>query len=413
MSTYDLRKQRMADAMAMREPDRVPICPPVQTYPILHAGYTMAEVNYDIDKGIDAHIKYVLEYEPDAAPNMGHLTMGQGPIMELERPKSSEWAGQPGGKVPDDSIHQFIEFPILMEEEMDFMLRDHSGWMMDKAVSRVTGLLEPFAQLGLSRMMPNMASGSFGAFFSRPDVIDMIAKYQEIHRLNGLRMEKLSAGQQKLEELGFPSWSGGGGLCPFDMYSDFYRGTIDTMMDLYENRDVIERFCETQITYTLDNIEKMGPFSQGKQMFVALHKGMDKFLNDEQYENLYWKYLRQMIMKMIEVGGIPYIYTEGPYNTRLKFLKDVPKGKVVYHFETVDMAEAKRVVGEVACISGGFPIYLLHYGTKQEVIDECKRLIDICAPGGGFYFATSAGFDNAIPENVEAMFDTVKTYGKK
>ena len=185
------------------------------------------------------------------------------------------------------------------------------------------------------------------------------------------------------------------------------------MIDLYENREVIEKFCETQIEFTLDNIEKQAEFSKGKQMFVALHKGMDKFLNDEQYENLYWKYLRQMIIKMIEVGGIPYIYTEGHYDSRLKYLKDVPKGKVVYHFETVDMAEAKRVVGEVACISGGFPIYLLHYGKKQEVIDECKRLIDICAPGGGFYFATSADFDNAIPENVEAMFDTVKTYGKK
>jgi uroporphyrinogen-III decarboxylase len=60
-----------------------------------------------------------------------------------------------------------------------------------------------------------------------------------------------------------------------------------------------------------------------------------------------------------------------------------------------------------------FPVYLLHYGTKQQVIDEVKRLIDILAPGGGYIFSTGAAHDNAIPENVEAMFDTVKTYGKK
>ena len=76
------------------------------------------------------------------------------------------------------------------------------------------------------------------------------------------------------------------------------------------------------------------------------------------------------------------------------------------------MAEAKRKLGGIACISGGFPPFLLNYGTKQQVIDECKRLLDICAPGGGFIFETAYGMDYAKEENVEAMFDTVRTYGK-
>ena len=45
--------------------------------------------------------------------------------------------------------------------------------------------------------------------------------------------------------------------------------------------------------------------------------------------------------------------------------------------------------------------------------DECKRIIDICAPGGGFIFETAYGMDYAKEENVEAMFDTVRNYGKK
>ena len=109
----------------------------------------------------------------------------------------------------------------------------------------------------------------------------------------------------------------------------------------------------------------------------------------------------------------PYIYTEGKYDSRLEFLKDVPKGKVVYHFEECDMAQAKKVLGDIACIAGGFPVHLLDRGSKQQVIDEVKRLIDICAPGGGYIFETVYGFDNSIPENVEAMFETVRTYGKK
>ena len=120
-----------------------------------------------------------------------------------------------------------------------------------------------------------------------------------------------------------------------------------------------------------------------------------------------------IINAIIDAGMVPYIYTEGKYNTRLECLKEVPKGKVIYHFEEVDMAEAKRVLGDTATISGGFPVYLLDYGTKEQVIDECKRLIDVCAPGGGFIFETSCGMDLAKRENVEAMVETVRTYGKR
>ena len=51
----------------------------------------------------------------------------------------------------------------------------------------------------------------------------------------------------------------------------------------------------------------------------------------------------------------PYIYTEGPYSSRLEQLTDVPKGKVLYHFEKVDMKEAKRILGGTACIMGNLP----------------------------------------------------------
>ena len=45
-----------------------------------------------------------------------------------------------------------------------------------------------------------------------------------------------------------------------------------------------------------------------------------------------------------------HIYTEGPYNTRLDFLTDVPKNKVLYHFEKVDMKQAKEKLSGIAAI---------------------------------------------------------------
>ena len=150
-----------------------------------------------------------------------------------------------------------------------------------------------------------------------------------------------------------------------------------------------------------------------KFMFIPLHAAGDEFMSKEDYAEFYWPGLKRTIEKLVAAGITPYVFCEGKYSTRLEFLKDVPKGKVLYHFEQVDMAEAKRILGDTACIAGGFPTSLLTFGSKQQVIDECKRLIDICAPCGGFIFETSSGLDICKRENVEAMFETVREYGKR
>ena len=72
----------------------------------------------------------------------------------------------------------------------------------------------------------------------------------------------------------------------------------------------------------------------------------------------------------------------------------------------------KQELKGVACLGGGFPSTLLQFGTKEQVKEEVKRLLDAAMPGGGYIFRTSAGIDAAKVENVEVMFQTVREYGK-
>ena len=69
-------------------------------------------------------------------------------------------------------------------------------------------------------------------------------------------------------------------------------------------------------------------------------------MSDNMYEKIYWEPLKKVILAVIDHSVTPYIYTEGPYNTRLEFLADIPKGKVLYGFENVDMKRAKEIVGK-------------------------------------------------------------------
>jgi len=381
-------------------------------YPIYNAGHTVAEIVYDFEKFSKAILDYVKQYEPDAAEARLSIA-GQGPILEKIQPKNLVWPGAPGGRISDNSVQQFIEFPILHEDDMDYFMADYTGWLLRKGYPAVAGVLEPLANWDFRKHLPtNMLNGLIH-MLSTPETREMMQTLWELSDAIKVVDQKNKALNQNLIDLGFPVTSSAIALTPFDGYSDFFRGTLDTMMDLYEHPEVIDHFIDRHIDVVLDSISNQAKLAPGKWCFVPLHKGMDSFLTDQQYRDYYWKHLKRMIHHIVDVGMVPFIFTEGPYNLRIKYLSEVPKGKVVYSFEEVDPVEVKKQLGDIACIQGIFPVYLLHYGTKQQVIDETKRLIDILAPGGGYIFNTGAGFDQAKPENVEAMFDTVKTYGKR
>ena len=119
-----------------------------------------------------------------------------------------------------------------------------------------------------------------------------------------------------------------------------------------------------------------------------------------------------MILAAIDADITPVVFCEGKYDTRLDCITDVPKGKVLYNFESVDWKEAKRIVGPYAAIGGGMNTHTLMNGTPQQVEDEVRRNLEILAPGGGFFMSNSIALDEVSPENMHAWRDTLERYGK-
>jgi len=411
---FDERLKRMQDAAALKEPDRVPILEPgTNTFPYHDAGYTMAEILYDTEKTKDAIRKYLLKYEIDSGHTFAACFEGMGPMLEKSKSKVFEWAGMPGSILDKNSIHQFKEFPTLLENEFHELLTDQSLFTATKYLPRTFGVFEPMANLNIANSL------TFGAFnyldianfFARPEVRDMITDLVELSGMWSKYLGELMAFGAEVEEMGFPLVAGSPNLASFDIFSDVLRGTEGASYDLYDRPDeVYEYLCERN-KRTIANL-KAGPAQPGRFVFIPMHKGMDGFLSDDQYRRFYWEHLYQVILAIIDIDMIPYVYTEGKYTTRMEYLKDLPKGKTVVHFEDVDMALAKKELKDVACITGKYPAYLLYSGTKEEVVDEAKKLLDVCAPGGGFIFDFDGGMYESKRENVEALFDTIKTYGK-
>ena len=142
-----------------------------------------------------------------------------------------------------------------------------------------------------------------------------------------------------------------------------------------------------------------------------LHKGDDTFMSDKQFEEFYWPTLRRLFLAMIDEGLVPMPFAEGRYTSRLKQITDTPRSGVIWYFDHTDMAEAKRILGDICCIAGNVPTSVMMTGTVEQVKENCRKVIEDCAPGGGYILGGGAHIDKGKMENLQAMMDSAKEYG--
>ena len=135
-------------------------------------------------------------------------------------------------------------------------------------------------------------------------------------------------------------------------------------------------------------------------------------MSDDHFERLYWPSLREVILGLVEEGCVPLLFAEGGYRSRLSYLKELPKGSTLWLFDQTDMAEVKKQVGDTICIAGNVPTSLMVTGTPQLVDEYCKKLIDACAPGGGFILTTGASLDEGKADTTQALLEAVNKYGQ-
>jgi uroporphyrinogen-III decarboxylase len=214
-----------------------------------------------------------------------------------------------------------------------------------------------------------------------------------------------------MKAAGFPNIFGGFSKAPFDVIGDTLRGTRGIMVDMYRQPDKLLEALEAITPMMINMGVSAAKMSGNPLVFIPLHKGADGFLSDEQFKTFYWPAFRKLLMGLIEEGCVPFPWAEGGYNSRLEVIRDVPKGKVFYGFDKTDMAKAKEILGDVACIGGNVPTALLAVGTPQEIKDYTKELIDTAGKGGGYVMMNGAALDDVNPENVKVWVDFTKEYG--
>ncbi|HEX9016586.1 MAG TPA: uroporphyrinogen decarboxylase family protein [Chloroflexota bacterium] len=407
-AAYKARVGRIIDAIQLKKtPDRVPVTPSLAFFPAFYAGYTPREVMYDADKAIDAWTRVNNDFTSDCRYPIATFS---GKMLELLDYKLYNW---PGHGVADDQPFQYVEGEWMKADEYDALISDPGDFWMRSYLPRIIGTLEPLkGLLPLADMIELPMTPGNIARYGLPEVAGALEKLIEAGRAAQEWMRKLGPADKKLMEgLGLPSTSSGFSKAPLDSISDTLRGTRATMLDMFRQRDKLmeacERFVPLNIRLGLSGVRMGNPPIVG----IPLHKGADGFMSEEQFKTLYWPTLRKVVLGLIEEGVIPRLFAEGSYNSRLEMITDLPKGKVIWHFDYTDMARAKEIIGDVACLQGNVPVSLIATGTAEQTTAYCRELIRTAGKGGGFILAGGAGFDQGRPENVHAMVDSVMDYG--
>jgi uroporphyrinogen-III decarboxylase len=405
---YKQRVTRLIKAIKLEEPDRVPVMLPTGNYPVYYAGYNYHHMMYDLEAMKKALIKFMDDFGD--MDMFSPQVIASGKIAEALQSRVTKL---PGLGLPEDaSMNQICEGEYMKADEYDRLMMDPTDYYLRVNLPRTTGLFDSFAKLPPLR---NLQATMWVSVMADPDIrktfqtLMDLADEQKKHQSVVMEMarEALSRGYPAFRSIIGPTAGG----APFDHFADLLRGTHGIVLDMYRQPKKLHEAMEHQLKLALSSIKNI-PVMGSPVRFIALHKGDDTFMSDKQFETFYWPGLQKVMLAMIEEGLVPMPFAEGRYTKRLKQITDMPRSGVIWWFDQTDMAQAKKYLGHVACILGNVPTSVVKTAPAAQVKENCRQLIETCAPGGGYILAGGASIDNGKFENLKAMMEAAYEYGQ-
>jgi hypothetical protein len=406
---FHTRVRRMIDVYNVREPDRVPLNVYPGNLPLTMDGLEGRDMFYNPARACEAAMKFNDKYSTELESFTLPVSMLTGQFMETLDYKLYLW---PGHGLPDNAGGwQYIEGEYMLAEEYDDLIRDPTDFWLRKYLPRVMGSFQPFGMFQpFTNIIENVHLATLSPFANSrvQDMFRTFIRAGQIWEQTGAAIAPyLGLGPAR----GFVAPSAVFCLAPFDIIGDTLRGTSNIMKDMFRRPQKLLDALDVVAEVTISNILNSPGIDSACLVSYPLHKGADGWMSQAQFEKFYWPSLKKVMDTFIKEGLIQSLFAEGSYNTRLECIDQFPKGTVSWYFDQTDMSLAKKILGKNCCIQGNVPSSLLVTGEPTSVKDYCKKLIETCAPGGGYVLAPGAHPENPKLENLKAMVEAVNAYG--
>ena len=404
---YRERVTRFQKTISLEEPDRVPVMLPAGYFPAYHAGYDLKTVMYDYARLKEAWLKFMNDFsDMDTFGPPGLVLPAR--ALEIIDHRIHRWPGH--GLGDDVPMYQFVEGEYIKADEYDKLIQDPTDFWLRTFMPRQAGAFAPLARLPhLTPFIgiPVFYLSRFGDREIQKALKTMMAAGDEVVRWQKVVMEIATIAL----EAGFPPLSGGMSGAPFDMLTDMLRGTHGIVMDMYRQPAKIHEALRVITPIVIQEAVNNAKNAISPVIMMPLHKGDKTFMSQKQFETFYWPSFREVLMGLINEGLVPMPFAEGNYIPRLETIREMPRASMIWYFEYMDMAEAKKIVGSNLCIAGNLPVSIMMTGTPEAVREGCRQLIETCAPGGGYILSASASVDRGNAANLRAMLAAARDFG--
>jgi hypothetical protein len=200
----------------------------------------------------------------------------------------------------------------------------------------------------------------------------------------------------------------------FETLINELRGMKEVSIDLHRIPEKVKALCVAAgFGQAFEKYKASTKIGSNMNTYADIGAGMlgQNFLSKKQFRELYWPGLEKLFRFIEDNDKILFLFTEGDNSRFYEFIKEAPKGHVVFQIEMDDIFQTKKALGDKVCIAGGMPCNLLYHGTVKENVAYAKRLIDEMGPG--YIFSTDKMISypgDCKAENLKAVNDFVRDY---
>jgi hypothetical protein len=376
-SLQNERNQLFRDIHQGKKPARVPITAGISVEAALETlGYSLKRELYSPEKVFEAAEEMARRFDSDTLPTMPFT---QAAVFRYVDQKFM----QPGA----DGFFQHPNIAPLEYDEYPEFIKDPFEFIVKKIQPRVFGILQEDPELGhvKIKIARDVVASKFVGMGET-----LVQKYQRAN----------------VEAHCALLWA------PFDFIADYIRSFSTILVDMKRNPQWVLDACDAVLEYEIRQIKNTP--RRGEIPIIGYPLHMPPYMRPAEVEKFWWPSFKKLIIATQEAGFVPSIYCEHNWDPLLYLLNDLP-GTVMIGFEASNLKLVAQTVSTRHIFSNGFPSILLKTGTKEQCVDEAKRVIDEIAGGGNYIFATNKpairGADFKT-ENLQAVIECLKEYGK-
>ncbi len=200
------------------------------------------------------------------------------------------------------------------------------------------------------------------------------------------------------------------------------RGPQQAMMDIMLERDLYEEILDRTVAFQMAQwertLDEVGDLIDIAAISDDLGMTTGPLLSPALWRDLFKPRMAKVVALIRSKANVKvYIHTCGSVYAFLPDLIDVGVNIInPVQTDAKDMQpeKLKRDFGDhLVFWGGGCPTRIMEYGTPEEVRAEAKKAIRHFAPGGGYVFGSIHNVTALVPpENVVALFETAREYGR-